>query len=120
MRCSSCRGIARSWPPEQETILLVVRLPRVVAAALVGAALATAGALFQGLLRNPLADPYVVGTSGGAAIGAVVAMLAGGGATLAGFGLVPPAAFLGATQLNATVSCNGSPLSGTFTYTLNP
>jgi iron complex transport system permease protein len=92
-----------TWSEQQETILLVFRLPRVAAAALVGAALATSGALFQGLLRNPLADPYVVGTSGGAAIGAVIAILAGAGVTLAGFGLVPVAAFIGALASTALV-----------------
>lgn len=85
-----------TWGPQIETILLTLRLPRVVGAALVGAALATAGALLQGLLRNPLADPYVVGTSGGAAVGAVLGMLVGSHFTLLGFGVVPLGAFLGA------------------------
>lgn len=92
-------GLARfpaTWPPQEEAILLTLRLPRVLAAALVGAALATAGALFQGLLRNPLADPYVVGTSGGAALGAVVGMLVGSRLPALGFGLVPVMAFAGA------------------------
>src|SRR5262249_25937773 len=53
-------------------IALRVRLPRVVLAAVVGAALAVAGALFQALLRNPLADPYVLGVSGGAAVGGIL------------------------------------------------
>ncbi|MFN3652683.1 MAG: FecCD family ABC transporter permease [Armatimonadota bacterium] len=84
------------WAPEEEAILFTLRLPRVVGAAIVGAALATAGALFQGLLRNPLADPYVVGTSGGAALGAVLGMLLGGQASVLGLGIVPAAAFVGA------------------------
>src|SRR3712207_1016724 len=57
-------GLSRfpvTWSPQEEVILLSLRLPRVVAAGAVGAALATAGVVFQGLLRNPLADPSVVG-----------------------------------------------------------
>jgi iron complex transport system permease protein len=76
-------------------IVLRVRLPRVVLAALVGASLATAGALFQALLRNPLADPYVLGVSGGAALGGIV-VLAAGGALGLGYAAVPPASFAGA------------------------
>jgi iron complex transport system permease protein len=76
-------------------IVLRVRLPRVILAALVGASLATAGTLFQALLRNPLADPYVLGVSGGAALGGILALSAGG---VLGFGYaaVPPASFAGA------------------------
>jgi iron complex transport system permease protein len=61
-----------TWTAADQIILLQLRLPRVAAAALVGAALATAGALFQGLLRNPLADPLLLGTSSGAALGATL------------------------------------------------
>ena len=60
-------------------IVLELRLPRVTAAFGTGAALALAGAMMQVLLRNPLADPYVLGTSGGAAVGAMLALLAGAG-----------------------------------------
>ena len=58
-------------------ILLEVRLPRVAAAAALGAALAVAGVAFQALLRNPLADPYVLGVSGGASLGGVLALALG-------------------------------------------
>ena len=70
-------------------ILLQVRLPRVLLAALIGGALTVAGAVFQALLRNPLADPFVLGVSGGASIGSVLAVLTGIGGTGAGmaFGL---------------------------------
>lgn len=85
-----------TWRPQEETIIFAIRLPRVLGAALVGAALATAGALFQGLLRNPLADPYFIGTSAGAALGATVAVLLPIGGAFMGFGVVPMAAFLGA------------------------
>ena len=76
-------------------IVLRVRLPRVVLAGLVGASLAVAGALFQALLRNPLADPFILGVSGGAALGGTLALSAGGALGL-GYAAVPPAAFLGA------------------------
>lgn len=76
-------------------ILFYIRLPRVILAAVVGASLSIAGAVFQGLFRNPMADPYVLGVSSGAAIGAIIAMLAGGGLYIAGFSTVPFFAFAG-------------------------
>ena len=85
-----------TWQPSDETILFQIRLPRVVAGALVGAALAVAGVLFQGLLRNPMADPYIIGTSAGAALGATVAMMLPISIAFLSFGLVPVAAFVGA------------------------
>ncbi|GLV56369.1 corrinoid ABC transporter permease [Dictyobacter sp. S3.2.2.5] len=63
------------WDPSLEIIIVQVRLPVVVGAVLVGAALAVAGTLFQGMLRNPLADPYLMGTSSGAALGATIAFV---------------------------------------------
>jgi len=73
------------------TIIRELRLPRVLGAALVGGALAGAGTLLQGLLRNPLADPFVTGTSAGASLGAVIAVALGASAAI-----VPLAAFAGA------------------------
>lgn len=73
------------------TLILDLRLPRVLSAFVVGGLLAVAGALMQVLLRNPLADPYVLGLSGGAAVGALLAMLAG----TAGF-IISGSAFAGA------------------------
>ncbi len=66
---------ARQWDPAAEIIVLQLRLPVVIGAALVGAALAVAGVLFQGMLRNPLADPFLIGTSSGAALGAAIAFV---------------------------------------------
>ena len=92
-----------------------VRLPRVGLAALVGACLAVAGVLFQALLRNPLADPFVLGVSGGAAVGGIMAMSLG--ATLGfGYAAVPPAAFAGAmltTFVLYAVAGSGGRVSGT-------
>jgi iron complex transport system permease protein len=76
-------------------IVLEIRLPRALLAGLVGAGLATAGALLQALLQNPLADPYVLGISGGAALGGVAALALGGGLWL-GAAAVPIVAFAGA------------------------
>lgn len=73
------------------TLVLELRLPRALAAFATGGLLAVAGALMQVLLRNPLADPYVLGLSGGAAVGALLAMLSGLGAVL-----ISGAAFSGA------------------------
>src|SRR5574337_1181257 len=84
-----------TWQGADETILLELRLPRVLGGALVGAALATAGVLFQGLLRNPLADPYIIGTSAGAGFAATVAMLILPPASILGFGSVALSAFAG-------------------------
>jgi iron complex transport system permease protein len=67
--------IATTWSPSWETILFDIRLPRIALAALVGGALATSGATYQGLLRNPLADPYLIGVSSGAALGATMAII---------------------------------------------
>ena len=80
-----------------DAVIVNIRLPRVVLAAFVGAALAGAGALYQALFRNPLADPYILGVSSGAGLGAMIAIVATAGMTGARFGLVPAAAFLGAT-----------------------
>ena len=85
-----------TWPPSAETILFQIRLPRVIASALVGAALASAGVLFQGMLRNPMADPYIIGTSAGAAFGATIAMMLPISIVFLSFGLVSIAAFVGA------------------------
>ena len=67
--------IERTWQVTWETILFDIRLPRITLAALVGGALATSGATYQGLLRNPLADPYLIGVSSGAALGATTALI---------------------------------------------
>ncbi|HVH84246.1 MAG TPA: iron chelate uptake ABC transporter family permease subunit, partial [Steroidobacteraceae bacterium] len=70
-------ALSGSGDEATRTVLLAVRLPRVLAAFGVGSLLALAGVLLQALFRNPLADPYVLGVSGGAAVGALLAMMAG-------------------------------------------
>ena len=78
-------------------IFFVARLPRTLAGALVGAALASAGVVFQGLLRNPLATPFTLGVSAGAALGAMLAITFEWTLGIAGLSAVPAAAFVGAT-----------------------
>jgi iron complex transport system permease protein len=85
-----------TWPGAWETILLDIRLPRTMLIALTGAALAGSGAAYQGLFRNPLADPYLIGVASGAGLGAILAMSVQWPATWLGFTVVPIAAFLGA------------------------
>jgi iron complex transport system permease protein len=87
--------------PDGETARLIasLRLPRVALAALVGGCLALAGAALQALLKNPLADPFLLGTSGGAATGAALAALAGASPLVS-----PAAAFVGAVVASVAVA----------------
>ncbi len=78
-----------------DVIVFQLRLPRVVLAAIVGGALAASGVVFQGMFRNPLADPAIIGVSSGAALGAVLVIVTVGAGSLGAFG-VPVAAFVGA------------------------
>jgi iron complex transport system permease protein len=84
------RGMTDSTPA---MVVRTLRLPRVALAVLVGAGLGMSGAALQGTMRNPLAEPYLLGVSGGAAVGAVIATTLGLGASI-----VPLAAFAGARR----------------------
>jgi iron complex transport system permease protein len=85
-----------TWPASAETIVWELRLPRVVTGMVVGAGLACAGTVFQALLRNPMADPYIIGPAAGASLGAVVALLLPiAAAGWLGIGLVQALAFVG-------------------------
>ena len=66
---------AATWPASWETIIFAIRLPRVILAGVVGASLAVSGATYQGLFRNPLADPYLIGVASGAALGATASIV---------------------------------------------
>jgi len=88
--------IGLDWAPATEAIIWDLRLPRVLTAMVIGSGLAVAGATFQGLLRNPLADPYVLGTASGAALGAAVAVLIPIQVAVLQFGLLHGFAFAGA------------------------
>ena len=93
------QGVLAGVSPDRE-IFLVARMPRILFGAIAGGSLAVAGVLFQALLRNPLADPYVLGVSGGAALGAV-ALLSLGGVWGISAVWVSPAAFMGAMTATA-------------------
>jgi len=88
--------VVPTWSQTAETIVWDLRLPRVLEAMIVGLGLAVAGTTFQGLLRNPLADPYVLGTASGAALGAAIAVLLPIRIEILSFGLLQLLAFVGA------------------------
>lgn len=82
--------------PLNQKILFALRLPRIILAVLVGASLAVTGVIFQGLFRNPMADPYVLGASSGAAFGATLAVVSGSNLVVFGLSARPLFAFIGA------------------------
>src|SRR5262249_10964154 len=88
--------ITADWPEPFAQILLQIRLPRVALVALTGAALACSGTAYQGLFRNPLADPCLIGVASGAGLGAIAAIVLRGAYPLFGAALVPAGAFAGA------------------------
>jgi iron complex transport system permease protein len=96
-------SILPDWPETYATILFRIRLPHAILIILTGAALASSGAVYQGLFRNPLADPYLIGVASGAGLGAVLAMSLRWPQTLLGMFAVPAAAFLGAIITVAVV-----------------
>jgi len=89
----SILGLKRGGTETEQAIILSLRFPRALLAGLVGAGLSVSGVIFQALLKNPLADPYILGVSSGAAVGAIVAILMG--LSTLSFGL-PLASFVGA------------------------
>ncbi|MHB8104673.1 MAG: FecCD family ABC transporter permease [Dehalococcoidales bacterium] len=89
-------NIDQTWADSTATIVWDIRLPRIILAGLVGAALAIAGATYQGLFRNPLADPYLIGVAQGASLGAVIGFLLPTAWNLSGIGVIPVFAFIGA------------------------
>lgn len=98
----------------EDAIVWQLRAPRVVLAALVGSMLAVAGASYQGVFRNPLVDPYLLGVAGGAGLGATLVIAYGGGSSQ----LVPPAAFLGAAAAVALAYALGSQTRGSTSLVL--
>jgi iron complex transport system permease protein len=96
---SLTRALDPTLPFEQNVdaqILLLARLPRVLAGAMVGAALAASGVVFQALLRNPLATPFTLGVSAGSSLGAMLAIIFGGALTWGPFSTIPAASLAGA------------------------
>lgn len=90
-----------SLTEDQHLILFTIRLPRILAAVMAGGTLSVAGLLFQGLFRNPLADPYVIGSSGGAVLGASFGIFLFPQLSMAGFGAT---AFLGVAGAICSIS----------------
>ena len=95
--------VTQTWQANIGTIVLEIRLPRVILAGLVGAALATAGATYQGLFRNPLADPYLIGVAQGASLGAIIGFLLPTTWHNLGTNMIPLLAFTGALVSTAAV-----------------
>ncbi len=95
--------IEADWPATFATILFEIRLPQTILMALTGMALGGSGAAYQGLFRNPLADPYIIGVASGAGLGAVMAMTLQWPTTLLGMYIIPAAAFIGALLTVALV-----------------
>src|SRR3989304_2541096 len=85
------------WPETFNVIIFSIRLPHTILIAMTGAALSGSGAVYQGLFRNPLADPYLIGVASGAGLGAVLAMSLRWPNDLPGRFTIPAAAFVGAT-----------------------
>ncbi len=96
--------VHRDWSKAREVIVLNVRLPRVLLALVVGGGLSVSGVLFQGSLRNPLADPFIIGVSAGASLGAATGLLFFIPQGLVGIGALPLFAFVGAMLATWTVS----------------
>jgi iron complex transport system permease protein len=94
-------SIDGEWSDTTVMIVTGIRLPRIILAGFVGAALAVAGAVYQGLFRNPLADPYLIGVSQGASLGAVIGILLP--LTIFGSNIIPILAFIGALAAVAVV-----------------
>jgi iron complex transport system permease protein len=95
-------GVIGRWddiPSGYRSVVFEIRLPRILLGILVGASLSTAGCGFQALLRNPLADPYVLGVSSGAALGAIISLIAAPHTP----GAIQLAAFAGAAATTAAV-----------------
>jgi len=119
-----------SYPATHLVIIHDIRMPRVILAALVGAALSAVGTTLQGLFKNPMADPYIIGVSSGAALGAAIAIVLGAGATAGKvYWALPAAAFIGAllstwlvyniARINSRVSVYTLLLSGVAISALN-
>lgn len=92
-----------SLPDTYSTIIFSIRLPRIIASLLCGTGLSVCGVVFQGMFRNPMADPYVLGISSGAVLGAAIAFVTGTQAALFHIGLVPLYSFIGALAATTAV-----------------
>ncbi len=87
-------AIKQSVSPKNETIICQIRLPRIISSVIVGFVLAAAGVIYQGIFRNPMADPYIIGVSSGASLGATIAFILGLGTGFLGISTVSIMAFI--------------------------
>ncbi|MCD1043006.1 iron ABC transporter permease [Cutibacterium acnes] len=112
-------GVGQPQPQLETTVVMTLRLPRVLFGVLVGAALAVSGASLQSLLRNPLAGPGIIGVSGGASMGAVAAIvLLPSLSGIAVAWVVPAAAFLGGLLVTSVIYALARPRAGSGTARL--
>ena len=100
-------------------IFFIARLPRVLAGAVVGAMLASAGVVLQALLRNPLADPFTLGVSAGASVGAMLAIVFGAAIALGPVSPVPMASLAGALLASLVVFLVSAQIESSHTLDLN-
>ena len=110
-----------SEPSQIQSIIMDIRLPRIILALLVGSVLAILGAVMQGLFRNPLADPSLIGVSGGASVGASIVIVTAGGAMLsplAGLSMVALGAFIGGVITTLVVYRVATSILGTSVTTM--
>ena len=110
-----------SEPSQIQSIIMDIRLPRIILALLVGSVLAILGAVMQGLFRNPLADPSLIGVSGGASVGASIVIVTVGGAMLsplAGLSMVALGAFIGGVITTLVVYRVATSILGTSVTTM--
>jgi iron complex transport system permease protein len=111
--------MGRAWTDATETIVWDIRVPRVLTAMVVGAGLAVSGAALQGLIRNPLADPYILGTATGAAVGAAIAVFIPVHLAMVELGLANGLAFVGAlATVYVVLRLGGSGVAGGLTRLL--
>jgi iron complex transport system permease protein len=109
-------GISEDIPAAWRNIIWEVRLPRVLLAGAAGGTLALAGATYQGVFRNPLADPYLIGVATGANLAATIVIVSDANVSAYGLSVLPPAAFTGAlisVVLVYGIARAGGPASGT-------
>ena len=88
--------VLQTWPHSWDTIIWDIRLPRVIAAVLVGGALGISGGTYQGIFRNPLADPYLIGVASGAGLAATIVIVSPIPLSIHGLSILTPIAFSGA------------------------
>lgn len=110
--------IIKNWPDIQEAIIFKLRLPRIILSFLVGAELSTAGVLYQGVFQNPMADPYIIGASAGASLGAAIAIAFFSQIKIWGISPITIFAFLGSI-FTVFIVYNISSIKGrTYSFTL--